>query len=78
MAARSPIVVGPSSTQTHPWRLRSRMAGVLCKPPSLKLSRETEFGASGHCRISTSGVSKIAADRSLSKIRQCANDPERP
>jgi hypothetical protein len=44
---------------------------------SLKLSRKTEFGATGHCRISTSDVSKIAADRPLSKMRQCANDPER-
>jgi hypothetical protein len=43
---------------------------------SLKLSRKTEFGASGHCRISTSDVSKIAADRLLSKMRQCANDPK--
>jgi hypothetical protein len=42
------------------------------------LSRKTEFGASGHCRISTSGVCKIAADRPLSKIRQCANDPLQP
>jgi hypothetical protein len=32
---------------------------------SLNLSRRTEFGASGHCRISTSDVSKIAADRLL-------------
>src|SRR5207302_6495751 len=41
---------------------------------SLNSSRRTEFGASGHCRISTSDVSKIAADRPLSKMRQCAND----
>jgi hypothetical protein len=37
-------------------------------------SRKSEFGDSGHCRISTSDVSKIAADRPLSKMRQCAND----
>jgi hypothetical protein len=43
---------------------------------SLKLSRKTEFGASGHCTISTGDVSKIAADRPLSKMRQCANDPD--
>src|SRR5207245_10583277 len=41
---------------------------------SLNSSRKTEFGASGHCGISTSDVSKIAADRPLSKMRQCAND----
>src|SRR5258708_8667960 len=44
---------------------------------SLNSSRRTEFGASGHCRISTSDVSKIAVDRLLSKMRQCANDPQR-
>ena len=43
---------------------------------SLNSSRRTEFGASGRYRISTSDVSKIAAGRLLSKIRQCANDPE--
>jgi hypothetical protein len=43
---------------------------------SLNSSRRTEFGASGHFRISTSDVSKIAADRPLSKMRQCANDPQ--
>jgi hypothetical protein len=42
---------------------------------SLNSSRETEFGARSHCRISISDVSKIAADRPLSKIPQCANDP---
>jgi len=42
---------------------------------SLNSSRRTEFDASGHCRISTSDVSKIAVDRLLSKMRQCANDP---
>jgi len=45
---------------------------------SLNSSRKTEFGASGHCSISTSGVSKIAADRPLSKMRQCAIDPNPP
>jgi hypothetical protein len=45
---------------------------------SLNSSRRTEFGASGHCRISTGDVSKIAADRLLSKMRQCANDPHPP
>src|SRR5213592_2352063 len=30
---------------------------------SLNSSRKTEFGASGHCKISTSDASKIAADR---------------
>jgi hypothetical protein len=34
---------------------------------SLKLSRKAEFGASSHCRISISNVSKIAADRPLPK-----------
>ena len=42
---------------------------------SLKLSRKTELGASGRCRISTSHVSKIAADRPGFKMRKCANDP---
>jgi hypothetical protein len=42
---------------------------------SLNSSRRTEFGASGYCRISTNDVSKIAAERLLSKMRQCANDP---
>src|SRR2546429_3932415 len=44
---------------------------------SLNSSRKSEFGDSGHCRISTSNVSKIAADRPLSKMRQCAIDPKR-
>src|SRR5206468_9020813 len=42
----------------------------------LNSSRKIEFGASGHCKIFTSDVSKIAADRPLSKMRQCANDPK--
>ena len=45
---------------------------------SLNSSRKSEFGDSGHCRISTSDVSKIAADRPLSKMRQYANDPLQP
>jgi hypothetical protein len=45
---------------------------------SLNSPRETEFGARSHCRISISDVSKIAADRPLSKIPQCANDPDQP
>ena len=44
---------------------------------SLNSSRESEFGDSGHCRISTSDVSNSAADRPLLKMRQCANDPLR-
>jgi len=32
---------------------------------------------SGHRTISASDVSKIAANRPLSKMRQCANDPDR-
>ena len=34
---------------------------------SLNSSRKTEFGASGHCRISTSDVSNIAAGRRFQK-----------
>ena len=45
---------------------------------SLNSSRRTEFGAGGRCRSSTSDVSKIAVDRPLSKMRQCANDPLPP
>ena len=43
--------------------------------PLLNSSRKSEFGESGHWRISTGNVSKIAADRPLSKMRQCAIDP---
>src|SRR5438105_11607219 len=49
---------------------------VSCR--SLNSSRKTELGASGHCRIFTSDVSKIAVDRPFSKMRQCANDPHPP
>jgi len=45
---------------------------------SLNLSRKSDVGDSGHSRISTSDVSKIAADRALSKMRQCVNDPLLP
>ena len=45
---------------------------------SLNSSRKAEFGDSGHCRTSTSEVSKIAVERPLSKMRQCANDPFLP
>src|SRR5437870_3280455 len=63
------------STQTCPWRFSGRLAGVLRKPPSAEFV-EKNSGANGHCRISTSDSSKIAADRPLSKMRQCANDPK--
>src|SRR5437867_5232868 len=45
--------------------LTGRCILVSCR--SLNSSRKIEFGASGHCKISTSDVSKIAADRPLSK-----------
>jgi hypothetical protein len=38
----------------------------------LNSSRKSEFGESGHWRISTGDVSKTATDRPLSKMRQCA------
>jgi hypothetical protein len=43
---------------------------------SLNSSRKSEFGDSGHRRTPTGDLSKIAADRLLSKMRQCANDPK--
>jgi hypothetical protein len=52
------------------------MVGVLCKLPFTEVVAKAEFGASGHCRISTSDVSKIAAGRPFSKMRQCANEPD--
>jgi len=45
---------------------------------SLNSSRKSEFGDSGHRRTPTGDLSKIAADRLLSKMRQCANDPLQP
>jgi hypothetical protein len=38
-------------------------------------SRKSAFGEGSHWRISTGDVNKIAFERPLSKMRQCAIDP---
>jgi hypothetical protein len=45
---------------------------------SLNSSRKSEFGDSGHRRTPTGDLSKITADRLLSKMRQYAIDPLPP
>jgi hypothetical protein len=76
---------GGTTTSASGWmRPKPARGGFVVEWPvylsrrSLKLSRKAEFGASSHCKISISNVSKIAADRPLSKMRQCANDPKPP
>jgi hypothetical protein len=41
----------------------------------LNSSRKSELGESGHGRISTGDVSRIATDPPFSKMRQCTIDP---
>jgi hypothetical protein len=69
------------------WRYRPTPAGgdflvdglVYCvSGRSLNSSRKTEFGASGHCRISTSDVGKLQPSGRSPKRRPCAIDPLQP
>jgi len=59
-------------------RFSGRLAGIPYKLPFAEIVAKSEFGESGHWRISTGDMSKIATDRPLSRMRQCAIDPSLP
>ena len=63
----------PLATHTRRWRFSGPVTDVLC----LISSRKTEYGASGHCRISTSDVGKLQPSGRSSKRRPSAIDLER-
>ena len=67
---------GRLSTQTCLWHFLVDWPVYLVSCRLLKPSIKSEFGQSSHWRTATGDVSKIATDRPLSKMRQCAIDPE--
>jgi hypothetical protein len=67
---------GRFSTHTRRWRFSGPVTDVLCKLPFAEFFEKNRIRCKRSLPDFTSDVSKIAVDRPLSKMRQCANDPE--
>ena len=68
----------PESTHTRRWRFSGPLTDVLCKRPFAEFVEINRIRCKESLLISISDGARLQADRPLSKISQCVNDPDQP